>query len=94
MVFPANDKPSEIMQPVEQALDFPSATVAPQYTAVLCPALFQVLLVRCDKLGSILLQKAFIKWIAIVRSITNYSLRRFFDKPTFDSAFNQLHFVG
>jgi len=47
-----------------------------------------------DKLGSILLPKALIKWIAIISLIAYYSLGRLADKPAFDGGFNQLHFVG
>ena len=94
MKFPTGNQSSEIMEPREQTFHFPPTVITSQYPTILGLGLFAVRLMRCDKLGSILLQKAFIKWIAIVRSITNYSLWQFADKTTFDGAFNQLHFVG
>jgi len=37
VVLPANDDAPIVMQPCEQTLDFPPATIAPQHTAILRP---------------------------------------------------------
>jgi hypothetical protein len=94
MKFPTGNQSSEIMEPREQPFYFPPTSITPQNPAILAFGLFPVRLMGGYKLSSILLQKAFIKWIAIIRFITNYPFRRFTDKAIFDRALNQLHFVG
>ena len=94
MKFPTGHQPSEIVQPGEQPFHFPPASIPSQHPTILGFGLFTVALMWCDKLGSILLKKALIQRIAIVRFITNDSLWRSFDKAALDGAFNQLHFVG
>ena len=94
MIFPTGNQSSEIMQPGEQALHFPSASIASQYPSILGFRFLAVYFMRSDKLGSIQLAKPVVQWIAVVCFIANYTLGRLADKPALDRALNQLHFVG
>ena len=94
MEFVADHQPPEITEPGKQALDFPSAPVAPQFPTVLGPRLFPVSAVRCNHLDSAVMEKPLIQPIAIVGLVANEPIRSKLGKSTIDGGLDQLHFVG
>jgi hypothetical protein len=82
MVFVANNQSPEVLKPGKQALNLPSAPVTPQFPAVLGSRFFPSYSVRCDHLNTALIEKLTVKFIAVVRLITNQLIRRIPSKTT------------
>src|ERR1035438_648935 len=83
---------TKVLQPGEQPLDFPAPLVAAQ-----CPT---VLRDRADSFGAMwgnhcdpLLRKLGIEFIAIVRLVTDQSVRGIGDKPAFNSILDKGDFM-
>jgi hypothetical protein len=49
VIFPTADQSAEIVEPCEQALDFPTATVTTQFAAILGVVPEAIEFVRCDE---------------------------------------------
>jgi hypothetical protein len=72
-MFPAGDEAAEIMEPSEEALDFPAAAVAPQFPTVLCILPAAIVFVRRDEPDAMFLQQALVQRITVVGAVTDYS---------------------
>ena len=94
MIFPANHKPSEVMQPGKKALNLPATHVAPEFASILGRLLFPVSFVRRYQLNTSFLFKALIKFVAVIGFITYDFIGRIWGKAIVYSGFNQLYFVG
>ena len=93
MVFISDNQPPEVLKPSEKALDFPSATIAPQRPAVLSALLSTSFTVRCDHLNTTLFKKPPIKFIAVVSLVSNKTLRGVADKAAVYGLLDQDYFV-
>ena len=79
MIFIAYQNSSAVLQPREQALDFPAPSVAPQLPPVLRLRLLAILFVRRNHLY-IKPLKLCIQRVRIIRLVTDQSLRLLIDK--------------
>src|SRR5271156_3308149 len=73
LMFPAADESAEIMEPSEEALDFPAPTVATQFPAVLGALATAIVLVGRDEPDAMFLQQALVQRIAVVGAVTDHS---------------------
>jgi len=73
LLFPAADESAEIMEPSEEALDFPAAAIAPQFPAVLGALAAAIVLVRRDQPDMVFLPKALVERIAVVGPVADHS---------------------
>jgi len=94
MIFITNWQPSKIMQPGKETFNFPSSSIAPEFSPILGFRFLPVLLVRCYKFNAFILFQSLIKRIAVVRFITYQAIRGFIQKSIVDSFINQFHFMG
>src|SRR5512138_511201 len=88
----ANLNSSEVLQPSEQALDFPTSDVTTQRTAILRGRLLPVGLVRGNELNASFVQ-SFIQRVAVIGSVTDQPAGFLFRKPLFQGVFHQFHFM-
>src|SRR5271154_698409 len=93
VVFPANDDTTIIMEPSKQALDFPATAVTAQRTAVLGGGSAPVAAMRSDQFHAEMLVYALIQRIAVVRFITDQSLRCFAEEPALERGFYERGFI-
>jgi hypothetical protein len=73
LMFPAAYESAEIMEPSEEAFDFPAAAVAPQFPAVLGALAAAIVLVRRDQPDMVFLPKALVERIAVVGPVADHS---------------------
>ena len=92
MIFPARDQPLKPMQPGEQPLDPPAATVTAQWAAVL-PGLAPSSQMGCDQLDTVGLQQMLVEPVALVGFITDQARRQLIEKALRQDLFYQLTFV-
>ena len=94
MVFVPNNQSPEVLKPGKQALNLPSAPVASQFPAVLGSWFFASHTMRCDHFNTAFFEKLIVKFIAVVRLITNQLIRRIFSKAAVYSGFDKLYLMG
>jgi len=87
MVLIANGKPSKIVQPSEQPLDFPAATVAAQRTTIL--RLTPIAPVWRDHLDPKLHQQLLVQTVAVVGLVSDQPLGRILEKSTLKSVLDK-----
>src|SRR5882672_10976746 len=73
VIFPATDQSPEIMEPGEEALDFPAPTVATQFAAVLGALATAVVLVGRDEPDAMVLPESLIERIAVIGAVADHS---------------------
>jgi hypothetical protein len=93
VIFPAADESAEVVEPSEQALDFPSAAVATQFATVLGMFPAAIELVRCDESDAMLFPKALVQRIAIVGTVADHSLRLGSGETLRDGGFDEFGFM-
>ena len=74
MTFPACDDPARIVEPGEQPLDLPSATVASEWAPILsmCPAIRSI---GRDELNPEVVAQVAIEWVTVVPAIADQAGR-------------------
>src|SRR5258708_28801823 len=77
VVFPANDGATKIMEPGEQALDFPATPVAAQNTPVLRHRCDAHEFVGRDELHAVSFVDALVQRIAVVSAVADHSFGGF-----------------
>ena len=75
VIFPAADKSAEVVQPSEEALDFPAAAVTTQFPTVLGALPATIVLVGRDEPDAVFLQQALVQRIAVVGAVADHSFR-------------------
>src|SRR5258708_8372298 len=83
----------EIVQPGEEALDFPAAAVTPQGSTVLRPGLSAIALMRSNQLNPIILLQSFIQRIAVISQVAYQLFRRVRGKAGLDGGCHQFCFL-
>src|ERR1700733_1627581 len=73
MIFPTADQSAKVVQPGEEALDFPASAVATQFATVLSSFTGPIELVRRDQLDAMSLPEALIERIAVVGTVADHS---------------------
>src|SRR6266404_2069648 len=93
VVLPTVDQSAEIVEPSEEALDFPAAAVTAQFAAVLCALAAAVVFVRRDEPDAVLLPEALVQWIAVVGAVADHSFWFGSREALFDGGFDELRFM-
>ena len=93
VIFPAGDQPAEIVEPGEEALDFPAAAVAPQFTAVLGALAAAIVFVRRDEPDAVFLPQAPVQRIAVVGAVADHSLWFGAREALLDGGFDEFRFM-
>src|ERR1700737_5380206 len=70
--FPADHDAAIVMQPREQAFDFPSTTVTPQHTAILGQSSGAHGGVWCNHLDAVVLHQPLVEAVAVVGAIADH----------------------
>ena len=93
MPFVADDEPSEILQPGEQALDLPSPYVSAQRTTILSHPATPIPRVWRDHLNTEVIVKSGIQLVAIVGLVPDNARRELFDETCVYGVFGERNFV-
>lgn len=93
VVFVSSDKPSEVLEPANGALDLPAAAVAAEFSAVLRGRLFAVLPMRRDQLHPAFRQPC-AERVAVGGRIVDQSTRLGGKNALIQERFDQRHFMG
>src|SRR5713226_31384 len=93
VMFPTSDQSAEVVQPSEEAFDFPATAVAAQFATVLGDFTVAIVFVRCDEPNAMLFPKMLVERIAIVSAITNHSSGFSSREALLDSGFDELRFM-
>lgn len=93
LMFPAADESAEIMEPSEEALDFPAAAIAPQFPAVLGALAAAIVLVRRDQPDMVFLPKALVERIAVVGPVADHSFWLGSRETLRDGSFDEFCFM-
>ncbi len=93
LMFPAADESAEIMEPSEEALDFPAAAIAPLFPAVLGALAAAIVLVRRDQPDMVFLPKALVEQIAVVGPVADHSFWLGSRETLRDGSFDEFCFM-
>ena len=94
MVFVPDNQPPEVLKPGKQTLYLPSAPIASQFSTVLGVRFFASLAMGCDHFDTSILKESIVKWIAVVRLITNQLIRGILSKAAVYRILDKRYFVG
>jgi len=73
VILPTGDQSAEVMEPSEEAFDFPAAAVTAQFAAILSALAAAIVFVRRDELDPVFLPQALVQWIAVVGAVADHS---------------------
>jgi hypothetical protein len=73
MTFPTHQQAPKVLQPCKQTLDFPPASVAPEFPPVLAVRWCAITTMRCNQLDPVLLGKKIVQRVAVISPIRNQS---------------------
>src|SRR5450755_1149044 len=93
VVFPANDGATKIMQPGEQAFDFPATPVTAQNAAVLRRRSDAHEFVGRDQLHAVAFVDALVQGIAVVSAVADHAFRSFGKESLLERGFDELGFM-
>ena len=91
--FPAHHDATIVVQPGEQALDFPAASIASQRPAILRQSSGAHGVMRGDHFHAVVLAQALIKPVAVVGAIADQSRREIPEEAPLESGFDELGFM-
>src|SRR5579859_4500006 len=91
MIFVANNETTEVKQPGEEPLDFPTPPKSSQRSPILCGH-FPVLFVRRNHFHSILVHHFPVKLVTVVCLVPNQSFGNIGDDPFLDGFLDECHF--
>src|SRR5579859_7487878 len=89
MTFPTHQQAPEVLQPCEEALDFPPAFVTPEFAPVLAVRSGAITTMRCDQLDSVLLGKKIVQSVAVIPLVGNQTFRLLGHKAVLDRSVDQ-----
>lgn len=90
MAFPTHQQAPEVLQPCEQALDFPSAFITPKFSPVLAVGSCAITTVRRDQLDSVPLNKKIVQRVAVIPPVGDQSFRLLGHEAVLDRSLDQL----
>src|ERR1700686_310285 len=93
VIFPSGDQSTEIVEPSEEALDFPAVAVAAQFATVLSALPTAIVLVRRDQPDTMFLPKALIQRIAVVGTVADHSFWFGSRETLLDGGFDEFGFM-
>jgi len=93
VIFPAADESTKVVEPSEEALDFPAAAIATQFATVLGIVPAAIELVRGDQLDAMLFAKTLVQRIAVIGTIANHSFWLGLGEALRDGRFDELGFM-
>jgi hypothetical protein len=93
VILPSAHEPAEVVEPGEEALDFPSAAVATQFAAVLSALPAAIVLVRRNQPDTMFLPKALIERIAVVGAVADHSFRFGLCEALLDGGLDEFRFM-
>lgn len=93
MIFVSYNQSPEILEPSKKSLNFPSATIWPQLSAVLGFCFFPVRFMWRNQLYTTIFHQFFIKRITVISLVANDFFRRIRSKTAIDRFFNKSHFM-
>lgn len=93
MIFVTNNQTPEVLQPCEQAFDFPSPFVAAKASAVLGGRLEAITSVGSDQFHPTLLLESAVQRIAVVGLVADDSRGQFIQEAGIQRCFDQAYFV-
>jgi hypothetical protein len=93
MMFPAADQSAEVVEPSEEALNFPAAAVTAQFTAVLGAFPAAIVLVRRDEPDAVFLPETLVERIAVVGAVPDHALWFGSREKLLDGGFDELRFM-
>jgi hypothetical protein len=93
VIFPAADQSAKVVEPGKEALDFPSATVATQFAAVLSALAAAIVFVRRDQPDTMFLPEALIERITIVGAVADHSFWFGSRETLLDGGFDEFRFM-
>ena len=94
MVFVPNNQPPEVLKPGKQALYLPSAPIASEFSAVLGFRFFTTFTMWCNHFDTTFIKESIVKWIAVVRLITNQLIGGILSKAAVYRILDKLYLVG
>ena len=94
MVFVPDNQPPEVLKPGKLALYLPSAPIASQFPAVLGIRFFASFAMGCDHFDTTFVKELVVKFIAVVRLITNQLIRSIPGKAAVYRILDKLYLVG
>ena len=94
VAFPADHDAAIVMQPCEQAFDFPSAAIAPQYAAILGQSSGAHGTVWRDHLDTVVLHQALVQAVAVVGAVADQPFREVGEESFVESASTSLVSCG
>jgi hypothetical protein len=89
VVFPSSDEAAVVLHPGKDAFDLPSAPVAAQRTAILCP-LLAVRSVGRDHLDAVVGREFFIERIRVVGLVADESCGQLVEEASGQNIFHKL----
>src|SRR5258706_7243971 len=92
MMFPAADQSAEVVEPSEEALNFPAAAVTAQFTAVLGAFPAAIVLVRRGP-DAVFLPETLVERIAVVGAVPDHALSFGSREKMLDGGFDELRFM-
>ncbi len=93
MVFIANDKASEVLQPCEEAFNLPAPFVSAQRPAVLGGAAASVRPMRGDQLHAMFVEEVLVQGITVVGLVSDQAIGKIFGPRSIEGFFDQSYFV-
>ena len=81
------------MKPREESFNFPTATITPEFAAVLGVFPEAIVLVGCDEPDAVFLPEALVEWIAVIRAVADHSFWLGLGEALPDSRFDQFRFM-
>ena len=93
VIFPTTHQSAEVVEPGEEALDFPAAAIAAQFAAVLGARAATIPLVRGDESNAVFLPKTLVQRIAVVGPVSDHSFRLGSREALLDGSLDELGFM-
>ena len=94
MVFVSDHQSSEVLQPSEQAFDFPPTLTASEFAAVLGSRSFTPPFVGSNHFGFSFTQQPPVQCVTVVGFISDQTPRDLADKAAIDGRLSELYFMG
>src|ERR1700693_5159843 len=93
VIFPAGDQSAKVVEPSEEALDFPTMAVATQFATVLSALAAAIVLVRGNESDAIFLPEALIERIAVVGAVADHPFWFGSRETLRDGRFDEFSFI-
>src|SRR3990172_7253120 len=93
MIFITNNKPTEVLKPGKQTFDLPSLSESSQYSTILRRRFDSIVFVWSNQLNASFFGQTFIKFIAIISSVTNDFVRDIVKKTGIKSIINKSYLM-